>query len=152
MGTGLVWVDLDNFFNQSTIQMKATVEAAGFTFADKSSVETLLSGLPLTNPPTEWNSYVPIMGFDPVNSLIWGSYDNGLNNGVAGLGYAYSSQVGWSFIDNWVSNNAPNNGQNIFAYQSASTSVPEPFTIVGTLVGGTAALRLKKKLKSAHKV
>ncbi len=31
---------------------------------------------------------------------------------------------------------------------SQSTSVPEPFTIIGTLVGGTAALRLRKKLKS----
>jgi hypothetical protein len=29
-------------------------------------------------------------------------------------------------------------------------SVPEPFTVIGTLVGGTAALRLRKKLKSAN--
>jgi hypothetical protein len=28
-----------------------------------------------------------------------------------------------------------------------ATSVPEPFTIIGTLIGGTAALRLRKKLK-----
>ena len=32
------------------------------------------------------------------------------------------------------------------------TAVPEPFTIVGTLVGGTAALRMRKKLKSNDKV
>ncbi len=32
-----------------------------------------------------------------------------------------------------------------------TTSVPEPFTIVGTLVGGTAALRMRKKLKSTAK-
>ncbi len=32
---------------------------------------------------------------------------------------------------------------------TASTSVPEPFTIVGTLIGGTVALRMRKKLKSA---
>ncbi len=31
---------------------------------------------------------------------------------------------------------------------SPTTSVPEPFTIVGTLIGGTAALRLRKKLKA----
>jgi hypothetical protein len=30
----------------------------------------------------------------------------------------------------------------------APTSVPEPFTIIGTLVGGTAALRMRKKLKA----
>jgi hypothetical protein len=28
------------------------------------------------------------------------------------------------------------------------TSVPEPFTVIGTLVGGTAAFRMRKKLKS----
>ena len=42
VGTGLVWVDFDNFFNQSTSNMKTIVEAAGFTFASKSSVQTLL--------------------------------------------------------------------------------------------------------------
>jgi hypothetical protein len=31
---------------------------------------------------------------------------------------------------------------------NSATSVPEPFTIVGTIIGGTAALRLRKKLKS----
>jgi hypothetical protein len=34
---------------------------------------------------------------------------------------------------------------------SATTAVPEPFTIIGTLVGGTAALRMRKKLKSTTK-
>jgi hypothetical protein len=33
----------------------------------------------------------------------------------------------------------------------AATDVPEPFTIVGTLVGGSAALRMRKKLKSSKK-
>ncbi|WP_373538664.1 PEP-CTERM sorting domain-containing protein [Chamaesiphon sp.] len=33
----------------------------------------------------------------------------------------------------------------------ASTAVPEPFTIVGTLIGGTAALRMRKKLADANK-
>jgi hypothetical protein len=33
-----------------------------------------------------------------------------------------------------------------------TTQVPEPFTIIGTLVGGTAALRMRKKLKSSDKV
>jgi hypothetical protein len=32
------------------------------------------------------------------------------------------------------------------------TAVPEPFTIVGTLIGGTAAVRMRKKLKSNNKV
>lgn len=33
-----------------------------------------------------------------------------------------------------------------------STAVPEPFTIVGTLIGGTAALRMRKKLKATNKL
>jgi hypothetical protein len=33
-----------------------------------------------------------------------------------------------------------------------STAVPEPFTVIGTLIGGTAALRLRRKLKSTKKV
>lgn len=31
---------------------------------------------------------------------------------------------------------------------SSATSVPEPFTIIGTLIGGTAAFKMRKKLKS----
>ncbi len=37
------------------------------------------------------------------------------------------------------------------AHTFLATDVPEPFTIVGTLVGGTAALRMRKKLKPTVK-
>jgi Concanavalin A-like lectin/glucanases superfamily len=54
-----------------------------------------------------------------------------------------------------IYNQALNNSQIDFLYSnpsqtiaSATTSVPEPFTIIGTLIGGTAALRMRKKLKS----
>jgi thermolabile hemolysin len=33
----------------------------------------------------------------------------------------------------------------------APTAVPEPFTIIGTIVGGTAALRLRKKLQAVDR-
>ena len=33
-----------------------------------------------------------------------------------------------------------------------AAAVPEPFTMIGTLIGGTAALRLRKKLKSDNRV
>jgi hypothetical protein len=39
-----------------------------------------------------------------------------------------------------------------FSSPPSATAVPEPFTIVGTLLGGTAALRLRKKLKSSDKI
>ncbi len=35
---------------------------------------------------------------------------------------------------------------------NTSTAVPEPFTIIGTIIGGTAAFRMKKKLKFTNKV
>jgi hypothetical protein len=41
-------------------------------------------------------------------------------------------------------------GYNAFVSTSTpTTAVPEPFTIIGTLVGGTAALRMRKKLKAS---
>jgi hypothetical protein len=36
----------------------------------------------------------------------------------------------------------------VLSSTSASTAVPEPFTIIGTLIGGTAAVRMRKKLKA----
>jgi hypothetical protein len=41
------------------------------------------------------------------------------------------------------------NGQYFISASSFSTPVPEPFTIIGTLVGGTAALRMRKRLLTA---
>jgi hypothetical protein len=35
---------------------------------------------------------------------------------------------------------------------NATTSVPEPLTILGTLIGGTTAMRMRKKLADARKV
>lgn len=147
VGTGLVWVDLDNFVNQSTSDMKTIVEAAGFTFANKSSVQTLLGGIP--DLPASWNSYASIMGRSSSRDLIWGSYDSG-NNNIIGWAFSFSNDSAWSYNDNtgFSISSIPASDMNIFAYQSSSTAVPEPFTIVGTLVGGTAALRMKKKLKS----
>jgi hypothetical protein len=40
---------------------------------------------------------------------------------------------------------------NTTAPAAAPTSVPEPFTVIGTLVGGTAAIRMRKKLKLDRK-
>jgi hypothetical protein len=38
-----------------------------------------------------------------------------------------------------------------YALQVTAAPVPEPFTIIGTIVGGAAALRLRKKLSSSAK-
>jgi hypothetical protein len=154
VGTGLVWVDFDNFFNQSTSTMKTIVEAAGFTFANRSSVQTLLDGIP--DLPNSWNSYASVMGRSSTRDLIWGSYDSGDNNSI-GWAYSFSGDSAWGYADDssFSISSIPNTldgDMNIFAYQSQSpTAVPEPFTIIGTLVGGSAALRMRKKLKSDNK-
>ncbi len=42
-------------------------------------------------------------------------------------------------------------GLNVTAGTLNTTAVPEPFTIIGTLIGGSTALRMRKKLKSSNK-
>jgi hypothetical protein len=42
-------------------------------------------------------------------------------------------------------------GWGLRAATISSTNVPEPFTIIGTCIGGTAAFRMRKKLKSSNK-
>jgi hypothetical protein len=39
-----------------------------------------------------------------------------------------------------------------FGPDPVAAAVPEPFTIIGTLVGGTAALRMRKKLKFTNRL
>ena len=55
----------------------------------------------------------------------------------------------------------PSNDDNIFfagvnitarAVVTPATAVPEPFTIVGTMIGGAAALRMRKRLKATNKL
>jgi hypothetical protein len=39
----------------------------------------------------------------------------------------------------------------LYITQASPTSVPEPFTVIGTIVGGTAAFRMRKKLANVNK-
>lgn len=60
-------------------------------------------------------------------------------------------------VDNLPSsiNSSPNGSYSLIATVASAgptTAVPEPFTIIGTLIGGTAAIRTRKKLKAAAKV
>jgi hypothetical protein len=47
--------------------------------------------------------------------------------------------------------NGNNPGRGNYSINGTFASVPEPFTIIGTFVGGTAAVRMRKKLTSAKK-
>jgi hypothetical protein len=64
-------------------------------------------------------------------------------NQIAGLQFSLVGPEPFGFgIDNLRFN----------AAAASTTAVPEPFTIVGTLIGGSAAMRMRKKLKSNDKV
>ncbi len=65
----------------------------------------------------------------------------GFTSDTAITSISFQANGGSTSLDNFRFGTAAN----------VSTSVPEPFTVIGTLVGGTAALRMRKKLKSAQK-
>jgi hypothetical protein len=89
----------------------------------------------------------------------------GFSNGTGAPGSSFEltgSGVNGAFLDGGpnalIANSLNSNvlGRYTFNARNGSivppaAAVPEPFTIIGTLVGGTAALRMRKKLKSATK-
>jgi hypothetical protein len=92
-------------------------------------------------------------------------FTRNINNGSVGVAFSNSNVTGkvvnadgtvnlqalsFSFNDN------PNVGGGSYSLTlsptlGAAASVPEPFTIIGTLIGGTAAFRMRKKLGNASK-
>lgn len=77
-----------------------------------------------------------------------GKSGGGTSDGQGGIG-GYDAT-----ISNLTSSNAIRSGDGSLAISfvpASSTAVPEPFTIVGTLIGGGAALRMRKKLRDAAK-
>jgi hypothetical protein len=73
-----------------------------------------------------------IGGYDPArladpNSLV-------TTNGSTSVGNRFNGRVSIDFLRATI--------------PPAPTAVPEPLTVIGTIIGGTAAMRLRKKLKS----
>lgn len=84
-------------------------------------------------------------------SLI-ASGNGGTSSGQGGIGGYDATQL--ATISNLMFSDAIRSGNGRLAISfvpDSSTAVPEPFTIVGTLIGGGAALRMRKKLRDAAK-
>jgi len=154
-GTGRIWLDMNNFFNESTNDMVTAATAAGFTFATMTDVEQLLYSLPLT--ANQWSGYAAIMGSAPHRDLIWGSYFESAS--TVGWAWAFSGDSGWSIENssyyppgsmNWSS--IPNVGtsdadMNIWAYYSGNQNVPEPTTMLLLGLGLVGLAGARRKIK-----
>ncbi len=104
-----------------------------------------------------------------INGLGGTSAVVGYSNGLSGANQRYAelpgSLVNGAFLDggsrSLVANSLNSDGvagryifnaRNGAVVNPPTTSVPEPFTIVGTLMGGAAALRIRKRLKVTNKL
>lgn len=86
-----------------------------------------------------------------------------LNNGIkVGAGLQLANNLGSFFTNGGDITNIPTlafslndtgipSGGLFIAQAGPTTAVPEPFTIIGTIVGGTAAFRMRKKLSATNK-
>jgi hypothetical protein len=146
--TGRVWLDLNNFFNESYSQMAATANSLGFTVAMYGDVSQLLNSLPLVGG--QWPTYASIMGSAPNRGLIWGGFDPG-NGGTHGWAYSFDTDQNWTYILNsgHSDNSIENDGSafadmNIWAFQTGT--VPDggsTVALLGFALAGVAVLRRK---------
>jgi hypothetical protein len=167
--TGLTWLALDNFFNETPDQEIAAAATAGFTVADASQVETLLGSLPLTGG--QWTTDAAIMGSAPNRALIWGDFADPSNPTNQEWAFAYSTDTTWTFEGDgfslgntgFTNDQVPNGGGtdadlNLWAIETGtqttgSSGVPDAFPTV-LMLGASflmlAGLRLKFGAASAR--
>ncbi len=157
--TGRIWLDLDNFSQVAVEDMVTIAATAGFTFATRTDVESLLSTLPYTE--VKWtNEYIPYMGSSPHTNgnLIWGAYDDETPlNPRYGYAYGYdpnqNEQTTWVYIDDGLLGGPhPHTELGLWAYKNVVSShnpIPEPTTIalLGIGIVWLAGVALRRRFK-----
>jgi hypothetical protein len=123
-----------SYFSPSTYNLDSNLV---FNFTNGVSF-TLLQNSKFTNTPI----------FNNVNVLTGYGLQLADNAGsffTSGTDISNIPTLAFSFNDTGLASG----GQ--FIASASPTAVPEPFTIIGTIVGGTAAFRMRKKLAAANK-
>jgi hypothetical protein len=175
--SGPTFVVTDNFLGTDTISLSAT-GTVDLSNTNASGYNTNAAGV-LTQPGTLGTTGDTLLdtssGFNYGALLIGNSTlgfkqifaanaANGLNSSAPsnivslsnlslsslfGSGLTSGTVLGFLVSD---SNNNDNSGSfTVTGSIDSAASVPEPFTIIGTLIGGTTALRMKKKLEADKK-
>jgi hypothetical protein len=129
-GTGLVGYQVGN----SSAALTASEETNSFLF----------SGRSVNQAETDSSSAV-ILYYENVSSLMF-QFEAVTNSTSSANNYVFSG------VDGNLSILAGDFSGFATRVDTSATAVPEPFTIIGTIMGGTAAMRMRKKLKSNDKV
>jgi hypothetical protein len=133
-----------------------------------SSSQTIVFNQTLTNPLNYRIQSAAVFNFNgvtftlPTLSRFGVSYNTDLLDNITGINLTLNQDSGSNFSDGTTSvptsslsfgisdDTASGNG-GAYTIQASTKAVPEPFTIIGTIVGGTAAFRMRKKLAAANK-
>lgn len=150
VATGRIWLDLNNFFDESPAQMLAAANAAGFQLATFGDVQQLWLSMPLN--AGQWSSYATVIGQAPNRDLFWGMFDSG-TQASQGWGYAYRGDQTWLWYNgayDWNTN--PNGGTpyadlNLWAFRTDVVAAPEPASLilVGSGLFGIAAVLVRRR-------
>ena len=129
-----------------------------FTFPNTSGTSTAPAGGTLTlpantrflvSPATSTGTGIPRSNFNIYTTPSFGGiFTNG--NDSTNLNFtSFSFDVDNIDSTNLTLNPSPNGSFSVVATVPGSTAAPEPLTIVGTILGVTAAMRMRKKLAKA---
>lgn len=123
---------------------------------------TVQNGQILSNPLTQGVNTYNYAAFAPLNisgsaiALMKGQDDPSTvmmayQNIGAGSIFTITDQNVWTNV-NLASNDNKVLFQNLLSASTVPTAVPEPFTILGTLLGSAAAFKMRKRLKVNNKL